>query len=209
MTTPDEIRAELLRVTKRAYFQDKMFAATSGNLSVFDRASGRMYITPSSYPYEDMTEADLMVVDLDGNILEGPHRPSSEWRMHAAVYRGLARVNAVVHTHSPYATAFAINAAPIPAVLFEQVYFIGGDIPVAARAVPSTPAVGENCVAALRDREGCLMANHGALAVGATLAEAYTRAVYIEDAAKAYALAIAAGRPQVIPQEEVEAYLNL
>ena len=208
MSDSARIRAELLRVTRRAYFQDRMFAATSGNLSIFDRERGVIYITPSSYPYEDMTEADMMAVDLDGNILEGPHRPSSEWRMHAAIYRGIDRVNAIVHTHSPYATAFAINGTPIPPALFEQAYFIGGEIPVAARAIPGTPAVGENCVAALKDRNGCLMANHGALAVGATLAEAYTRAVYIEDAAKAYALALAAGRPRIIPQEEIDTYLN-
>ena len=202
------IRAELLRVTRQAYFQDKMFAATSGNLSVFDRESGRMYITPSSYPYERMTEDDMMVVDLDGRVLEGDHRPSSEWRMHAAIYRALERVNAIVHTHSPYATAFAINNALIPTALFEQAYFIGGDVPVAARAIPGTPAVGENCVAALQDRQGCLMANHGALAVGGTLAEAYTRAVYIEDAAKACALALSIGKPCLIPQAEIDAYIG-
>ena len=90
---------------------------TSGNLSIYDRETGRMYITPGSYPYEIMTVDDVMVIDLDGNILEGPHRPSSEWRMHAAIYKNDPTVNAIVHTHSPYATAFAINNLPIPAVL--------------------------------------------------------------------------------------------
>ncbi len=202
-----EIKTELIRVTKQAY-ADRMFAATSGNLSIYDRETGRMYITPSSYPYEIMTVADVMVIDLDGNILDGPHRPSSEWRMHAAVYRASESVNAIVHTHSPYATAFAINHMPIPTVLFEIVYFLGGEIPVAEAAIPGTDAVGENAVKALKDRYGCLMANHGALAVGDTLARAYTRAVYIEDAAKAYSFALSHGPVHVIESATIEKMLN-
>lgn len=198
-----ETRELLIQVTKQAY-ADRMFAATSGNLSIYDRETGRMYITPGSYPYEIMTVDDVMVIDLDGNILEGPHRPSSEWRMHAAIYQNDPTVNAIVHTHSPYATAFAINNLPIPAVLYEMIYFLGGDIPVAEGAIPGTPEVGENCVKVLRDRYGCLMGNHGALAVGDTLPRAYTRAVYIEDAAKAYSLALSHGPVRVIESQVVE-----
>ena len=200
---PQEIKAELIRVTKQAY-AEKMFAATSGNLSIYDRESGRMYITPGSYPYDIMTADDVMVIDLDGNILEGIHKPSSEWKMHAAVYKNDSRVNAVVHTHSPYATSFAVNRLPIPVILYEIVYFLGGDIPVAEKAIPGTPEVGENCVKVLKDRYGCLMANHGALAIGDTLARAYTRAVYIEDAARAYALALRNGPVYVIESAEIE-----
>ena len=114
-------------------------------------------------------------------------------------------MNAVVHTHSPYATSFAINRTPIPAVLYEMVFFLGGDIPVARGAIPGTPEVGEYCAEALKDRFGCLMANHGALAVGDTLARAYTRAVYIEDAAKACALAMTHGHACEIGEEAVQA----
>ena len=149
-----------------------------------------------------------MVIDLDGNILDGPHKPSSEWRMHAAIYRADDSVNAIVHTHSPYATAFAINNLEIPAVLYEMVFFIGGSIPVAEGAIPGTPEVGENCVKVLKDRYGCLMGNHGALAVGDTLARAYTRAVYIEDAAKAYSLALGHGPVTVLESAVVDAILK-
>lgn len=121
--------------------------------------------------------------------------------MHAAIYRADKRVNAIVHTHSPYATAFAINHMRIPAVLYEMVFFLGGDIPVAEGAIPGTPEVGENCVPVLKERNGCLMANHGALAVGDTLDRAYTRAVYIEDAAKAYSIALTHGKTYEIGAE--------
>lgn len=194
------IQSQLVQTAQRAY-REKMFAATSGNLSVFDRKSGKIYITPGSFPYEKMTPEDIMAIDLDGNILEGKHSPSSEWRMHAAIYRADKRVNAIVHTHSPYATAFAINHMRIPAVLYEMVFFLGGDIPVAEGAIPGTPEVGENCVPVLKERNGCLMANHGALAVGDTLDRAYTRAVYIEDAAKAYSVALTHGKTYEIGTE--------
>lgn len=194
------IQSQLVQTAQRAY-REKMFAATSGNLSVFDRESGKIYITPGSFPYEEMTPEDIMAIDLNGNILEGKHSPSSEWRMHAAIYRADKRVNAIVHTHSPYATAFAINHMRIPAVLYEMVFFLGGDIPVAEGAIPGTPEVGENCVPVLKERNGCLMANHGALAVGDTLDRAYTRAVYIEDAAKAYSIALTHGKTYEIGTE--------
>ena len=203
-----EIRAELLKITRRAYFQDHMFAATSGNLSVYDRQTGRMYITPGSFPYEDMTEDDMMVIDLDGNVLEGKHKPSSEWKLHAAIYRNFEDVCAVVHTHSPYATSFAINHMNIPVVLYEIAWFLGGDIPVAEGALPGSPEVGENCVKVLKDRNGCLMGNHGAVAMGETLAQAYTRAVYIEDAAKAYSLALTHGPVKVVESAEVRRFLG-
>lgn len=194
------IQSQLVQIAQRAY-REKMFAATSGNLSVFDRENGKIYITPGSFPYEEMTPDDIMAIDLNGNILEGKHSPSSEWRMHAAIYRADKRVNAIVHTHSPYATAFAINHMRIPAVLYEMVFFLGGDIPVAEGAIPGTPEVGENCVPVLKERNGCLMANHGALAVGDTLDRAYTRAVYIEDAAKAYSIALTHGKTYEIGAE--------
>ena len=202
-----ETKALLVKQSQQAY-QDKMFAATSGNLSIYDRETGRMYITPSSFPYMEMTPEDVMVIDLDGNILEGAHKPSSEWRLHAAVYREKEDVSAVVHTHSPYATAFSINNLPIPVVLYEIVYFLGGAIPCAEGAIPGTDAVGENCVKVLDGCYGCLMANHGTLAIGDTLARAYTRAVYIEDAAKAYSLALSHCPVKVVESAEVNRILG-
>ncbi len=201
------VKQHLVDMAKKAY-ADKMFAATSGNLSIYDRETGRMYITPGSYPYEIMTADDVMVIDLDGNIIEGPHKPSSEWRLHAAVYRSNEKASALVHTHSPYATAFAINNMSIPVVLYEIVFFLGGDIPCAEGAIPGTDAVGENCVKVLKDRYGCLMGNHGALAYGDTLERAYTRAVYIEDAANAYSIALSHGPVKVIESTDVNKILN-
>lgn len=197
------IRETVVQTAKKAY-ADKLFAATSGNLSIYDRENGRMYITPGSYPYEIMTAEDIMVIDLDGNVLEGVHAPSSEWRMHAQVYRDMPEVRAIVHTHSPYATAFAINHLPIAAVSFEMPYFLGGDVPVARAALLGTYDVGINAVAVLKDRYACLLANHGVLTIGDSMDIAYTRAVYVEDAAKVYSIALTHGPVHVIDSATVD-----
>jgi len=199
-----ETKELLLQVTKQAY-NEKLFAATSGNLSIYDRETGHMYITPSSLPYEIMTVEDVMIIDLDGNIIDGPHKPSSEWRLHAAVYRAKEDINAVVHTHSPFATAFAINNMEIPPIAYELIHFLGGNLRVAEGAIPGSPEVGENCVKVLDNRNGCLMGNHGALAIGPDLPTTYTRAVYIEDAAKAYSIALGHGPVKVLESWVVEA----
>ncbi len=202
------MKQDVLDMTLRCY-REKMFAGTSGNLSVFDHETGYMYITPTSFPYEKMQMEDIVVIDLDGNIVDGIHKPSSEWRMHAAVYRCKPEVNAVIHTHSPYATSFAVNRKNIPVILIEMVPFIGGDVPCADFAIPGTDAVGENCVKVLEERYACLMASHGVLAIGKDLEQAHIRAVYVEDAAKICHLAKANGDPVVqIADEDVEFMRN-
>ena len=189
----------------RQSYAEHLFAGTSGNLSVYDPEQDVMVITPSSIPYETMTEADIMVLRLDGTVLEGPHKPSSEWRMHAALYREKPEVGAVVHTHSPYATAFAVNNAGIPTILIEMVPFLGVDVPLAPFALPGTEAVGTGAVAVLKERYGCLLANHGVLAIGKDLEQAHLRAVYIEDAARICSIAMGHGPIVTMSEADIAA----
>ncbi|MEG2073972.1 MAG: class II aldolase/adducin family protein, partial [Angelakisella sp.] len=178
-----------------------LFAGTSGNLSTYDKASGFMAITPTSVAYETMTAEDIVLIKTDGTEAEGIHEPSSEWRMHAAIYRSCPETGAIVHTHSPYATSFAVGQEAIPVILIEMVPFLGGDVRVAQFALPGTEAVGVTALAALEGRNACLMANHGVLAVGRDLAQAHIRAVYVEDAAKIYHLAKQSGEVHCVPEE--------
>lgn len=204
----NQLKQAVVDMTLRCY-GESLFAGTSGNLSVYDRETGYMYITPSSYPYEKMTADDIMVITLDGEKADGRHNPSSEWRMHAAVYRAKPEVGALIHTHSPYATSFAVNRLPIPVILIEMVPFLGGDVPVCEFAIPGTDAVGDNAVAVLDDRYACLMANHGVLAIGADLEQAHIRAVYVEDAAKICSIAKSNGEPVfVMDDKDVEFMKN-
>lgn len=205
MLTIRELKEKVLENTLMAY-DEGLFAGTSGNLSACDEAKEFLAITPSSFRYEKMTLDDIMVIRMsDGSIVEGRHRPSSEWRMHTAIMNGRPDIFGVVHTHSPYATSFAVTCMPIPLILIEMLAYIGGDIPVSDFAMPGTVALGERVVESLAKRNACLMRNHGAVAVGSTIEQAHLRAIYVEDAAKIYSLALGAGKIQTIPEEAVKA----
>ena len=206
-TTWKETKKILLKMAHRSY-EEALFAGTSGNLSVYDREKETMIITPSSIPYETMEEKDLVLMRLTGEIIEGKHKPSSEWRMHAAVYKERKDVGAVVHTHSPYATSFAVNRESIPVILIEMIPFLGGDVMVADFALPGTEDVGLEALKVLKGRNACLMSNHGVLAVGETLEQAHIRAIYVEDAAKIYSLARSNGDVKEVPEEFVEIMKN-
>lgn len=200
--TVQEMRREVCAWSKQCY-AERLFAGTSGNLSVYDRERGVMVITPTSVPYENITPEDMVVLRTDGQALEGKYRPSSEWRMHAAVYEAKPEVSALIHTHSPYATAFAVNNRDIPVILIEMVVFLGGNVPLAGFATPGTREVGDQAVKALGDRGGCLLANHGVLAVGGSLEQAHLRAVYIEDAAKICSIALSNGPIVTMSEEQI------
>lgn len=195
------LRKQVLQYAQQSYAEG-LFAGTSGNLSVRDPESGRIAITPTSVPYPTMTLEQISVIDLDGTVISG-NPPSSEWPLHAQLYRHMPSVNGVVHTHSPCATGFAVTHTPIPVILIEMIYFLHGAVPVADYARPGTPEVGLNAVRAMADGStACLMANHGVAAVGDTLEQAHLRAVYVEDAAKIYCNARLVGTPVVIPTGE-------
>lgn len=197
-----ELRRQVLSCAQQSYAEG-LFAGTSGNLSARDPESGLIAITPTSVPYPTMTVEDIVVMDADGSVV-GRGKPSSEWPLHAALYRAMPEVHAVVHTHSPCATGFAVVQRPIPVILIEMIYFLHSAVPVAAYARPGSPQVGENCVKALLDSgaTACLMANHGVVAVGGDLDQAHIRAVYVEDAAKICRNAMMVGEPVLIPVEE-------
>ena len=192
MKTITELRQEIVDRSLQA-FHEGLFSGTSGNMSCYLREEDRMLMRPTAVRYDVMRAEDIVVLRLDGTVVEGHLKPSSEWRMHAAVYEGCPDVNAVFHTHSPYATAFAVVRRSIPAVLIEARIFLGGDVRCADYATPGTKEVGMNAVPALFERGGCTLANHGVLAVGEDL-----RAEYIEDVAKIYTYAKAIGEPVVL-----------
>ena len=203
-------KQELLEYVKLCY-SEQLFAGTSGILSCYDHDTGIMVITPTSLAYELMTVDDFVSVRLaDGEVVDGKHRPSSEWRLHAAIYRDDPNnIGAVIHTHSPYATSFAVNQKPIPVVLIEMVAFLGGGVPLAEFAIPGTDDVGLNAVKAMRGGYySALLANHGVVTYGSTLEQAHLRAVYVEDAAKICSIAISNGEIYTIPDDVVKFMKN-
>lgn len=186
----------------RRSFEEGLFAGTSGNLSLRDRESGLVAITPGSVAYPSMTEEDIVLLTPEGDKLEGRREPSSEWRMHTRLYKLRRDIGAVVHTHSPHATAFAAVNRPIPVALIEMVFFLYGEVPVARYCPPGSAELADRARDVLERRTACLMANHGVLAVGSTLEEAHIRAVYVEDAAKICSIAASLGELVTIPRAE-------
>ena len=193
MNKIENLKQEIVDKSLQA-FRAGLFAGTSGNMSTFLPEEKIMLITPTSVRYETMQADQIVEMHLDGEVLTDG-KPSSEWRLHAELYKAHPEIRAVFHTHSPYGTAFAVNHMAIPAVLIEAYFFLGGEIPCAKYATPGTPEVGIYAAEALGDKGGVLLANHGVVAVGTDLAQAYLRAEYIEDAAKIYTFAKQIGTP--------------
>lgn len=188
------LKQRMLVIAKKAC-NEKMVAGTSGNMSVYFPEEQRILITPSSYDYGMMETSDLVTIDLEGNVVEGFRKPSSEWRMHAEIYRSLPHVKAIVHTHSPYATSFAVLRKEIPVILIEMIPFLKGSVEVSPYALQGSADVGKNTIPILKKKNVCLLANHGTVAVGDTIEDAYLNSTYLEDAAKIYHMASVVGTP--------------
>lgn len=154
---------------------------TSGNVSI--RHGDMMYITPSALPYDEMKEEDVLEVDLrSGEVVHGHRKPSSETPMHSHIYAKSPEIKAIVHTHSTYATMFACAHKPIPPVHY-MIADIGREIPVAPYATYGSEQLANYAVETLGDNQGVLLANHGVVAVGSNLKDAYRRAEVIEEVA--------------------------
>lgn len=177
---------------------------TSGNLSA--RLGDSMLITPSGIP-PDALDPDMlasMPLDSDDGAWSGPHKPSTEWRFHLDILRSRPDAHAVVHAHSTYATTLAIMRREIPACHYMIAAFGGHSIRCAPYALFGTQELSDLALAALTDRSGCLLANHGMITVGPTLAKAMWLAVELETIAKQYYLSLAAGGPVLLNNREIE-----
>ncbi|HKJ93402.1 MAG TPA: class II aldolase/adducin family protein [Longimicrobiales bacterium] len=166
---------------------------TSGNVSA--RAGADMLITPSALPYATMEPRDAVLVDPDGRVLDGARKPSTEWPMHAAIYRARPDADAVVHAHAPFCTTLATLRKDIPPFHY-MVAVAGGDsIRCAPYATFGTPELGMAAVAALRDRRACLLANHGMVALGSSPEAALQLAVEVEALAELFWRALQVAEP--------------
>jgi L-ribulose-5-phosphate 4-epimerase len=176
---------------------------TSGNASGRDPDSGLVIIKPSGVLFGDLTPENQVIVDLEGNVVEGTLRPSSDVHAHLYVYRHRPDVMGVVHTHSNYATAFAAIGKPIPVYLTAMADEFGGPIPIGGYAKVGNDEIGREVIRAIGDSPAILMKNHGVFALGPTPTAAVKAAVMTEDVARTVWLALQLGQPLEIPAEEV------
>jgi L-ribulose-5-phosphate 4-epimerase len=176
---------------------------TSGNVSARDPGSGLVVIKPSGVRYEALRPEDHVVVNLGGEVVEGTLKPSSDTASHLYIYRHRPDVNGVVHTHSPYATAFAALGRPIPVYLTAMADEFGGPIPCGGFALIGGEEIGQVVVESIGDSPAVLLKNHGVFTIGPTAEAAVKAAVMVEDAARTVWLALQLGQPEEIPPEDV------
>jgi L-fuculose-phosphate aldolase len=183
---------------------DGLVVGTSGNISI--RFGDLIAVTPSGLDYDAMTPESIGVHGLNGAPVEATLAPSSELPMHLAVY-SRADAGAVVHTHSTAATALSIIADELPPIHYLVALF-GGPVRVASYATYGTSDLAANMAIALADRTACILGNHGTITYGADLAEAYSRAVYLEWLCDVYLRATAAGAPRLLPLAEIDRVMD-
>ena len=201
-----ELRADLV-AQHATLVRYELVVWTGGNVSARVPGEDLFLIKPSGVDYEHLTAADMILCDLDGNVVEGDHAPSSDTAAHAYVYRTMAHVGGVVHTHSTYATAWAARGEAIPCVLTAMADEFGGEIPVGPFAIIGDDSIGRAIVATLDGHRSraVLMQNHGVFTIGRDARDAVKAAVMTEDVARTVHLSRQLGAPLPIAADAIDA----
>jgi L-ribulose-5-phosphate 4-epimerase len=203
----DELRQEVWEANLGIY-RAGLVTMHSGNASGIDRQRGRVLIKPSGMDYEKLKPADMVMTDLDGNKIEGQRKPSVDLPHHLYLYRHRPEIGGIVHTHSNYATSFALLGRSIPAYLTAIADEFGDEIPCAPYADNVGNTMGEALLKHMTRAPAILLAHHGAFAFGPTPRAALKAAVMLEDVAKTCHLALLLGKPQPLPPDEVHKWYD-
>lgn len=202
-----QLREQLLQVT-RALSELGLNRGTSGNVSVRDGHG--MLVTPSGMAVELMTPHDMVWMDMQGNVSSKSNgsdkaKPTSEWRFHRDILQARPEMHAVVHTHSSFATTLACLRRDVPAFHYMIAVAGGDDIRCAPYALFGSQALSDAALSALSERRACLLANHGMIAVGASLQQALALAVEVENLCEQYWRALQVGEPYLLSATEMQA----
>jgi L-fuculose-phosphate aldolase len=182
IASPTTTREQVLATAKKM-LADGLVEGTSGNISG-RLPEGLVCLSPSSVPYDTMSLDDLVVVDLDGTVVEGHRSPTTEKDLHLSTLRRYPELGAVIHTHAVYATMFALAHEPVPAVIEEVVVYVGGDVPCCDYKGTGTAELGDEVAAHLADRGAALLANHGLVTCASSPEKALHNAALVERTAK-------------------------
>lgn len=175
---------------------------TGGNLSIFDRKNGHVAITPSGIDFYEIQPKDIVIIDLDGKVVEGDRTPSSEWEMHLMPYRTRTDIDAVIHAHTMYATILACLREDLPATHY-MIAVAGPTVRVAEYATYGSHELAVNASKAMEDRKAVILANHGILAGANDLLNAFNIVEEIEYCSEIYTKARAIGNPVILSDEEM------
>jgi len=196
-----KLRKQIIE-TAIAFNTSGLSVGTSGNLSV--RTSQGYLITPTGIAYHQLKEIDIVEMDMQGNIIQGDLKPSSEWHFHQGIYQAREEINAIVHVHSNYATGIACTRQDIPAFHYMVAKAGGDSIRCAEYATFGSEALSENAVKALQGRDACLLANHGMIVLGEDINSAYKLAEEVENIAKHYWISKQSGEPVLLDEKEMK-----
>lgn len=181
-----------------------LVVGTSGNVSAFDPSSGLMAISPSGMSYDCIKASDVVVMDLEGNVVDGCRKPSSEHALHSHVYKLKPSMQGVVHTHSRYCTTFSILGMPVKPVHFMLAETGASEVPVAPYRTFGSDELAEVTASAMGEARAVLMSNHGLLTCGESLADAFGIAVDVEYVAELQYLSMSIGKPSVLSDEDLK-----
>ena len=201
MTDDDQLRQSVIDAAC-AMHRDRLTVANSGNISI--RVDDSVLITPSGVPYERLKPADLVRLTLSGEKTGGKLKPSSEWKIHCDIYRQKREVKAIVHAHSPSATALSVLRKPVPAFHYMVGLMGGSEIPCADYATFGSQALSDHVLKALQGFSACLMSNHGMIATGGSLESAYRTALELESLCAQYSEACRLGEVCLLTEEEMQ-----
>ena len=179
-----------------------------GTICARDPESGYVVVTPSGMPYDDLTAEDMIVTDMEMNVVDGKNRPSVALNLWVGFFKAREDINAVVHTHSPFATAFSVIGEPIPMVTETQADWFGQPVPVTPYLSVDDARFATLPVEILGDGFGVLLGQHGVITLGSNLDQALERAVTLEEAARTYSIAKTIGNPLIFTKEMAENSFN-
>ena len=207
----EDIRKEIIN-TGLLMLKSNMTVGTWGNISARIEGMKLMAITPSGVDYECIHPEDVVIMDFEGNVVDGDKKPSIEFPMHGTIYKGREDISAIVHTHSEYVTSFAIARKPIPAAAEDMVEIVGGDVRVSEYKLPGDMELGYAALNTLQNRNAAILANHGCISVGRSLKEALKTALVVEKSAKSVIYSKILGRTVTLGKDDIdkmrEFYLN-
>lgn len=201
--TVEKAREQVAKLGKKMA-TNQLVLGTWGNVSCRLPRENVVVITPSGIPYENLRPHMTVVLNMQGGIEEGDLKPSSEATVHLAIYAARPDVGAVVHTHSPYASALAVAQVSIPPILEDMAALIGGEVAVAQYAIAGSKQLATNTVQALGTKNAVLLANHGVVAVGRNLDEAFDTSMMVERCAHIYLAAKQMGEPGTLSVADVK-----
>lgn len=186
-------------------YKSGLTVETWGNISIRDPETGLVYLTPSGMPYDKITKDDVVVMDLDGNVVEGKRKPTIETSMHLGVMKKRPDVNAVIHTHPIYSQVFGLLHEDIPPVIDEAAQLLYRTVRVTKYALPGSQELADEVVDKLGDDgAACLVANHGAVCVGSDIDSAFKVCTVLEMTARIYYMAKCIGNPQPEKDSDIE-----